>query len=111
MKVMARPHGVKRNKVRLSKASEHRSICSSCVNLALCAFVNGSAQQQPVLYCEEFYSGNGGSAPIACKMEITISDERGGIENRKGLCVNCDNCVSCGFPEYEGGIWHCEEYQ
>ncbi len=28
----------------------------------------------------------------------------------KGLCINCDNRVSCKFRIVEGGVWHCEEY-
>jgi hypothetical protein len=29
---------------------------------------------------------------------------------RRGLCINCLNAPTCGFPKARQGVLHCEEY-
>ena len=92
---------------------EYRSLCSTCKNAVDCAFQKD--RPQPTLYCEEFEIDISPSAKITGKEKPlpTASVDAEDKDSGKfiGLCSNCDNRRTCGFPKHEGGIWHCEEYR
>ncbi|NLW85139.1 MAG: hypothetical protein GXY41_12165 [Phycisphaerae bacterium] len=88
------------------------SLCSSCLHKTTCTFPND--RQTPAFFCEEFEIDPG---PILKKAGIETSAQTALAESTDddsdsfiGLCGNCDNRKTCGYPKPEGGIWHCEEY-
>jgi hypothetical protein len=62
--------------------------------------------QLKVIECEEFSIQS--SIPHRAARATTASDptEAGAL----GLCVNCLNVVTCGFPNARQGVLQCEEY-
>jgi hypothetical protein len=85
-------------------------LCSNCKNAPTCTFPKDP--DRPSLYCEEFeieelpHKKITEMPPIAS--HFTKEKDTSGF---KGLCSDCENRKTCGFPKLEGGIWHCEEYQ
>jgi hypothetical protein len=92
----------------------YKDICSTCNYGELC--VSKKTRQGPVWFCEEFED------------HVTVEEENGvdtefqiippwkepgsneGSIRFKGLCINCENRVTCANSKKEGGVWHCEEY-
>lgn len=89
------------------------SLCSSCKNGAGCSFQKD--RPKPVVYCEEFEIEAGPFAKISEKIKPLSPPSAEGNDKKtgpyNGLCTNCDNRKTCGFPKPESGIWHCEEYK
>ncbi|OPY81772.1 MAG: hypothetical protein A4E65_01043 [Syntrophorhabdus sp. PtaU1.Bin153] len=108
MDSVARSHAAKKKNVTTSNGG-YEGICTSCDNVALCTFIQGS--RQPVIFCEEFASN--GIPVTARTAEIEQSPSQGNAypEEQKGLCATCESSGSCVFPKDEAGIWHCEEYR
>ncbi len=75
------------------------------------------SQAQDTNICENFDNITALQVPekveIDTKEQSSQSAEPGTkvIPGRmNGLCMNCDDRVSCQFPIVDGGVWHCEEY-
>ncbi len=80
-------------------------LCSNCKNAPTCTFPKDPGR--PSLYCEEFEIEE---LPLKKIVWTPPIDSKEAAEF-KGLCSDCENRKTCGFPKPEGGIWHCEEYQ
>jgi len=95
------------------KNMEYRSLCFNCSNAADCTFQKD--RQKPSLYCEEFEIATCPSVKTTRKdrspQTSSIDTEDDDSGKLIGLCSNCGNRRTCTFPNPEGGIWHCEEYQ
>ncbi len=81
------------------------SLCANCKNAPTCTFPKDP--DKPSLYCEEFEIEE---LPHKKIIDSHFNKEKG-TSGLKGLCSDCENYKTCGFPKPEGGIWHCEEYQ
>lgn len=107
-------HGSDWNVVRV--APQHQAgyicLCSSCVHKTTCTFPND--RHPPAFFCEEFEIDPGPilkKAGIETSAKTALADiERDVSDSFIGLCGNCANRKTCGYPKPEGGIWHCEEY-
>jgi hypothetical protein len=86
------------------------SLCSNCKNAPSCTFPKDT--DRPSLYCEEFEIEELPQKKITwtppVKSHFTREKDTDGF---KGLCGDCENRRTCGFPKLDGGVWHCEEYQ
>jgi len=95
----------------MSENLRNLGLCMTCNNASDCMFKQ--LPNQPVLYCEEFEID---SAPsVETDEQITpapfsFDAEKESLKSM-GLCCNCENRETCGFPKPEGGVWHCEEYR
>ena len=97
---------------------KNTNICPTCIYASECVhYQNSQSACKPIWFCENF--DNTTALQVAENEEI-YSEERSsqsfnpGTEvipgRMKGLCISCDNRVSCMFPTRDGGVWHCEEY-
>ena len=95
----------------MSKNIRHLGLCMTCNNAPDCMFKQ--FPDKPVLYCEEFEID---SPPLVETAEqsmpttYSFDAEKESLKSM-GLCCNCENLKTCGFPKPEGGVWHCEEYK
>lgn len=99
-----------------SQASSYGGLCPNCVNLDICSLAAEPGRQ--VLFCEEFAGDDGTPALISQPVQGPAESEvvregtvRDYAEDHAGLCTTCRNRGGCVFSKYEGGVWHCEEYQ
>lgn len=83
------------------------SLCFNCKNAPDCTYQKDP--NKPLLYCEEFEIEELPDRKIP-QTPADLGQEKDVLEF-KGLCSDCDNRKTCGFPKPEGGIWHCEEYR
>ncbi len=84
----------------------YNSICSSCRHESSCTFINHSPNA--ILMCEEF------EIEAVEKKEIEQALTSLLIINSStdytGLCINCDNRVTCQMRNNDSVKWHCEEF-
>ena len=95
----------------MSENLRHLGLCMTCNNVPDCIFKQ--LPGKPVLYCEEFEIDSAPSvetAEQATPVTYSFDAEKESLKSM-GLCCNCENLKTCGFPKPEGGVWHCEEYQ
>lgn len=91
-----------------------RGLCMSCNNAPSCFH---RARRGPALFCEMFDDyvpgtlriGDRVTSPSAdASMAVRAADED--ATKYAGLCMNCDQRRTCGYPRPAGGVWHCEDY-
>jgi len=88
------------------------SLCSNCKNAPTCTFPKDP--NRPSFYCEEFEIEDVHPSVKTIRKDVSLATPSVDAEDSGkfiGLCSNCDNRRTCGFPRLEGGVWHCEEYQ
>ena len=113
----ATPNEIGRSKPRKMSAGDMRQygLCSTCNSIETC--INRKNWKGPVMFCEEFDDcgpvvTTGGATESAKKgTAIALPEKTNAPSVRRGLCVNCLHCETCGFPIVEGGVWHCEKYE
>ncbi len=91
-----------------------RGLCSTCNNSATCAL--RLRRGFDALYCEMFDDYVPPMTEVIDEVKLGSLQTGAGSEKTvstplKGLCVNCKNRETCGYPKAEGGVWHCEEYE
>ena len=81
-------------------------ICTTCNHIDDCLFRlrNG----RPVWFCEEF--DNYVEPMFAVLPEETRVEPNGRVKFM-GLCLNCEDRLTCTYPKPDGGVWRCEEYR
>ena len=94
---------------RRDDSSPYRDLCSTCNHAEVCGW--RSTPQRPIFFCEEFDTSTPCPPPESARPIPGPTPEKQALTERTGLCMNCDNAATCGFPKVEGGIWHCTEYQ
>lgn len=85
---------------------KYSGLCETCDHDATCMLRR--SPQLEIIQCEEFSTQPVISKAAPVRNEMALSDP---IEiARMGLCVNCLNAVTCGFPNARQGVLQCEEY-
>jgi hypothetical protein len=64
--------------------------------------------QLEIIQCEEFSTQPLASATPPSPSQTSFLDPKEAA--RLGLCANCLNVVTCGFPKARQGVLQCEEY-
>ena len=100
---------------KTKKKELYNDICSTCNYGKLC--VSKKTRQGPVWFCEEYDDYvpvkvqevyEAGFQPAQSRVGSGIKENDS--SQFKGLCINCENRVTCINSKTVGGIWHCEEY-
>ena len=93
-------------------------ICQTCNYASECVhYRNSRTAGTPILFCEDFdittplkvveKKENYLKKKSSQSLKPNVHDNP---KRMKGLCINCENRVSCQLPAPEGGVWYCEEY-
>jgi hypothetical protein len=80
-------------------------LCGNCVHLETCTYPKAISD---TWFCEEYECE---SAEALALPEAPLVVLNGDIDERLGLCTNCELRESCTFPKPAGGVWFCGEYQ
>jgi hypothetical protein len=81
---------------------KYYGLCETCDHDATCNLRR--FPQLTIIQCEEFSTQAG--APVR---DLAIHSDR--IQaSCIGLCVNCRNSLTCGFPNARQNVLYCEEY-
>ena len=86
--------------------NKYHGLCETCEHDATCMLRRSTKLE--IIQCEEF-----SIQPVAPTLNPV---DKGIVLNtaeaiRMGLCANCKNVVTCGFPNARRGVLQCEEYQ
>ena len=95
---------------------EYEGIFAACKSAPHCVCLKDS--KSPILQCGEFK----GFSPVTRKPFNADNPKQTGAfaatttqnsdaTKYKGLCINCVTRETCTFPQPEGGVWRCEEYE
>jgi len=91
-------------KMSMPERPKYFGLCETCEHDATC-MLRRSAQLK-IIQCEEF-----SIQPAAVKTTAPQNGAAGPVADvRLGLCVNCLNVATCGFPSARQGVLLCEEY-
>ncbi len=87
----------------MSEKPKYYGLCETCDHDPTCTLRRSS--QLKIVFCEEFETRSGTKiGPVAGdNFEPTTI-------NHFGLCANCLNVLTCGFPNARHNVLHCEEY-
>jgi hypothetical protein len=93
----------------MTKKTKYSGLCETCEHDSTCMLRRSSKLE--IIQCEEF-----SIQPVAQKPNTVQSGESFDVVNavnlaRMGLCANCLNVATCGFPNARRGVLQCEEYQ
>ena len=85
---------------------KYTGLCETCDHDATCTLRRST--QLEIIQCEEF-----STQPIVNKIvpsadTASFSDPK--EVARLGICANCLNVITCGFPKARQGVLQCEEY-
>jgi hypothetical protein len=88
----------------MADIAKYSGLCETCDHDSTCTLRRSTVLK--IIECEEFSIQS--SVPAPAMREATASEptETGAL----GLCVNCLNVVTCGFPDARRGVLQCEEY-
>ena len=91
----------------MAQIPKYTGLCETCDNDATCNLRRST--QLAIVQCEEFSVGQlEANQTTSVRNPAPLPDQ---IEaDRLGLCVNCLNVVTCGFPDARQGVLQCEEY-
>jgi hypothetical protein len=85
--------------------AKYTGLCETCDHDATCTLRRSS--QLKIVLCEEF------SAQAAANKPFYV-DETAAVEpadaKALGLCANCLNRITCGFPNARNNVLFCEEH-
>jgi hypothetical protein len=85
---------------------KYSGLCETCDHDATCTLRR--SPQLEIIQCEEFSTQSAVRKAVPPREKAMISDP---VEvARMGLCANCLNVVTCGFPNARQGVLQCEEY-
>lgn len=91
----------------MTQILKYTGLCETCDHDATCTLRRSS--QLAIIQCEEFSVSQPmvsrtasvqNPAPLPDQMEA----------DRLGLCANCLDVITCGFPNARQGVLQCEEY-
>jgi hypothetical protein len=85
---------------------KYSGLCETCEHDSTCMLRRSTRLE--IYECEEF-SNQPVTDKAAAVHAISISADPKAAA-MMGLCVNCLNVVSCGFPAARHGVLQCEEY-
>jgi hypothetical protein len=90
----------------MPEMSKYYGLCENCEHDATCMLRRSS--QLKIIQCEEFSVQSGMRKANGSSDGQTMVDPA--EASRMGLCVNCLNATTCGFPNARQGVLQCEEY-
>ncbi len=88
----------------MPEIARYSGLCETCDHDSTCTLRRSTLLK--IIECEEFSIQS--SAPKPPIPETTFSDP--GEAALLGICANCLNVVTCGFPNARRGVQQCEEY-
>ena len=86
--------------------SKYHGLCETCEHDSTCMLRRSTKLE--IIECEEF-----SIQPVAYKPNpVHIGQGTDTAEAaRMGLCANCINVATCGFPNARRGVQQCEEHR
>jgi hypothetical protein len=90
----------------MADTPKYYGLCETCEHDPTCMLRRSTKLE--IIQCEEF-----SIQPFAQKLSVapsgTTVDPK--VAASMGLCANCLQVASCGFPSARHGVLQCEEYQ
>jgi hypothetical protein len=85
---------------------KYTGLCETCSHDAACMLRR--SPELAIIQCEEFSVSHVSGRAISSQDENLLSNsvESAGL----GLCANCINVITCGFPKARRGVLQCEEH-
>jgi hypothetical protein len=90
----------------MADMSKYTGLCETCEHDATCMLRR--SPELAIIQCEEFSIMPVPGKAISSQGEKALSNSAG--SDGLGLCANCINVITCGFPEARKGVLQCEEY-
>jgi hypothetical protein len=90
----------------MSSMPKYTGLCETCEHDATCTLRRST--QLEIIQCEEFSTQPLVNRAAPPQNDLSFSDPMQAA--RLGLCSNCLNVVTCGFPNARQGVIECEEY-
>ena len=90
----------------MAKATKYFGLCETCEHDDTCMLRRSSRLE--IIQCEEFSIRPQDDQVISHAQIEEAGDPMDAV--RMGLCSNCLNVVTCGFPNARHGVVQCEEY-
>ena len=90
----------------MAKTSKYFGLCETCEHDATCMLRRSSRLE--IIQCEEFSIRPIDSQSVPDQQVTEMGDPTEAA--RQGLCSNCLNVSTCGFPNARHGVVQCEEY-
>ncbi len=90
----------------MTNMPKYSGLCETCDHDATCMLRRST--QLEIIQCEEFSTQPVASGPASIRSQATFADPK--ELARLGLCANCLNAPTCGFPKARQGVLQCEEY-
>jgi hypothetical protein len=90
----------------MTDSPKYSGLCETCEHDATCMLRRST--QLEIIQCEEFSTRPVVSRPVPPENQAEFADPKEAA--RLGLCTNCLNAATCGFPRARRGVLQCEEY-
>ena len=90
----------------MAEMPKYSGLCETCDHDATCMLRRSSKLE--IIQCEEF-----STQPVVQKAAVVVEEKPNpdpAEAARMGLCANCRDIDSCGFPNARHGVLQCEEY-
>jgi hypothetical protein len=84
----------------------YTGLCEICGHDATCGLRR--SPELTIIHCEEFSAVSVADKTISNRDGNALSNLAGSAG--LGLCANCLNCATCGFPQARQGVIQCEEH-
>jgi hypothetical protein len=85
---------------------KYTGLCETCEHDATCMLRR--SPELAIIQCEEFSIMPVAGKALPSQDERLFSNSAGSAG--LGLCANCLNIITCGFPKARKGVLQCEEY-
>jgi hypothetical protein len=87
-------------------ADKYTGLCETCEHDATCLLRR--SPQLEIIQCEEFSTQPMPNKALPAYNKVMPQDP---VESAQlGVCANCLNVITCGFPSARQGVLQCEEY-
>jgi hypothetical protein len=90
----------------MTEKTKYHGLCETCEHDPTCMLRRSTKLE--IIQCEEFSIQPIASSPDSTKDGKTAVNTA--ETSRLGLCANCFNMVTCGFPNARQGVLQCEEH-
>ena len=88
----------------MAEIARYSGLCETCDHDSTCMLRRSTLLK--IIECEEFSIQSSVPPPAVREATASYPTEAGAL----GLCANCLNVVTCGFPSARRGVLQCEEY-
>jgi hypothetical protein len=90
----------------MPKNQKYSGLCETCEHDETCTLRRSTVLK--IIQCEEFSIQPTATAVNPIQDEEPQADLQ--LQIQMGLCANCLNLPTCGFPNARHGVQQCEEY-